>query len=290
MGWRTVVITRRAKLDLQLGSLVVRNENIVKINIDEISVLLIECTAVSLTAALLAELTRKKVKVIFCDEKRLPSSELVSYYGSHDTSLKYKRQALWQPEIKERIWTEIVREKIFQQALFLWEKEKKEAGLLEQYMGEIGPGDSSNREGHAAKVYFNALFGMEFSRTQDNVLNAALNYGYSILLSAVAKEIVSLGYCTQLGLCHTNQFNSFNFACDLMEPFRVLVDRLVYSMEICEFDASIRHQLVNVLNHEVMIGGNKEYVGRAIRICVKSVCDALEEQDPKLLKFYRYKE
>lgn len=97
MGWRTVVITRRAKLDLQLGSLVVRNENVIKINIDEISVLLIECTAVSLTAALLAELTRKKVKVIFCDEKRLPSSELVPCYGSHDTSLKYKRQPSGSP-------------------------------------------------------------------------------------------------------------------------------------------------------------------------------------------------
>ena len=193
MGWRTVVITRRAKLDLQLGSLVVRNENVIKINIDEISVLLIECTAVSLTAALLAELTRKKVKVIFCDEKRLPSSELVPCYGSHDTSLKYKRQALWQTEMKERIWTEIIRKKISQQALFLRHKGKKEARLLEQYLTEIAPGDSSNREGHAAKVYFNALFGMNFSRTQDNVLNAALNYGYGLVLSAINREIAAAG-------------------------------------------------------------------------------------------------
>ena len=74
------MITRRAKLDLQMGSLVVRSEDIIRIHIDEISVLIIESTAVSMTAALLAELSRKKVKVIFCDEKRLPSSELVSYY------------------------------------------------------------------------------------------------------------------------------------------------------------------------------------------------------------------
>ena len=116
MGWRTVAITRRAKLDLQLGHLVVRNDDVIKINIDEISVLLIECTAVSLTAALLAELTRKKVKVIFCDEKRLPSSELVSYYGSHDTSLKYRKQASWTVESKRNVWTEIVKEKIYQQS------------------------------------------------------------------------------------------------------------------------------------------------------------------------------
>ena len=112
MGWRTVVITKRAKLDLQLGNLVVRNESVLKINIDEISILLIECTAVSLTTALLAELTRKKVKVIFCDEKRLPSSELVPYYGSHDTSLKYRKQSQWNLAIKEAVWTEIVKEKI----------------------------------------------------------------------------------------------------------------------------------------------------------------------------------
>lgn len=188
MGWRTVAITRRAKLDLQLGHLVVRNDDVIKINIDEISVLLIECTAVSLTAALLAELTRKKVKVIFCDEKRLPSSELVSYYGSHDTSLKYRKQASWTVESKRNVWTEIVKEKIYQQMNLLDEYDRGEAALLNQYLGEIKPGDVTNREGHAAKVYFNAMFGMDFSRTQEIPLNAALNYGYSIILSAVAKE------------------------------------------------------------------------------------------------------
>ena len=177
MGWRTVAITRRAKLDLQLGHLVVRNDDVIKINIDEISVLLIECTAVSLTAALLAELTRKKVKVIFCDEKRLPSSELVSYYGSHDTSLKYRKQASWTVESKRNVWTEIVKEKIYQQMNLLDEHDRGEAALLNQYLGEIKPGDVTNREGHAAKVYFNAMFGMDFSRTQEIPLNAALNYG-----------------------------------------------------------------------------------------------------------------
>lgn len=138
------MITRRAKLDLQMGSLVVRSEDIIRIHIDEISVLIIESTAVSMTAALLAELSRKKVKVIFCDEKRLPSSELVSYYGSHDTSLKYRRQAIWSAEVKEKVWTEIVREKIFQQKLFLSRLERKEVCLLNQYLEELAPGDPTN--------------------------------------------------------------------------------------------------------------------------------------------------
>lgn len=86
MSWRTIVITKRAKLDLQLGFMVVRGEHTTKVALNEIAVVLIESTAVSLTTSLLAELTKRKVKVIFCDEKRNPSSELVSYYGSHDTS------------------------------------------------------------------------------------------------------------------------------------------------------------------------------------------------------------
>ena len=204
MGWRTVVITKRAKLDLQLGNLVVRNESVLKINIDEISILLIECTAVSLTTALLAELTRKKVKVIFCDEKRLPSSELVPYYGSHDTSLKYRKQSRWNLAIKEAVWTEIVKEEIYQQRLFLEELKKKGAMLLKQYQENVESGDRTNREGHAAKVYFNALFGMDFSRGMDDPINAALNYGYSILLAAMSREITALGYSTQLGICHDN--------------------------------------------------------------------------------------
>ena len=119
-------------------------------------------------------------------------------------------------------------------------------------------------------------------------MNAALNYGYSIILSAVAKEIVSLGYCTQLGISHENQFNPFNLACDLMEPFRILIDRLVAEMQVSEFNSEKKYQLLNVLNQEVRINGNREYVSKAIRIYVKSVCDAMEEQEPTLLKFYRY--
>ena len=86
MSWRTVVISQSSKLDYQLGYMVVRQENIHKIYISEIHTLVIETTAVSITASLLAELIKQKVKVIFCDEKRNPSSELIPYYGSHDTS------------------------------------------------------------------------------------------------------------------------------------------------------------------------------------------------------------
>ena len=92
MSWRTVVISQNAKLDYQLGYLVVRGQDTHKIHLNEINTLIIESTAVSFTAYLLSELTKNKIKVVFCDEKRNPSSELLPYYGCHDTSSKIKKQ------------------------------------------------------------------------------------------------------------------------------------------------------------------------------------------------------
>ena len=287
MSWRTIVISKRAKLDLQLGYMVVRSEEVTKIVLSEISTILIESTAVSLTTGLLAELSKRKIKVIFCDEKRNPSSELVSYYGSHDTSNKVRKQIAWKQKTKEAVWTEIVTEKIRKQKEILEILGKEESEILSSYIKEITWNDGTNREGHAAKVYFNALFGLDFTRTEDNYINAGLNYGYSIILSAFTREIVANGYMTQLGLFHDNMFNQFNLASDLMEPFRVLIDQKVLRMKLMDFEHEEKMQLVNVLNQEVLIDGKKQYVNNAIKIYCKSVFDALNDDDSSLMRFYR---
>ena len=188
MSWRIVVISKRAKLDYQMGCMVVRNEEVTKIHLGEISTVLIESTAVSITTSLLSELMKKKIKVIFCDEKRNPSSELIGYYGSHDTSNKVRKQIQWSRNIKDAVWTEIVTEKIRKQKELLEYLGKEESGVLQSYLNEICWNDETNREGHAAKVYFNALFGVAFTRTEDCVVNAALNYGYSIILSHLQEK------------------------------------------------------------------------------------------------------
>lgn len=286
MSWRIIVISKRAKLDYQLGYMVVRSEETTKIHLGEISTVLIESTAVSITTSLLAELTKKKIKVIFCDEKRNPSSELIGYYGSHDTSNKVRKQIQWNRNIKETVWTEIVTEKIKKQKEFLEYLRKEESKLLESYLKEIRLNDETNREGHAAKVYFNSLFGVNFTRTSDCPVNAALNYGYSIILSAFTREIVANGYITQLGLFHDNMFNQFNLASDLMEPFRILIDREVAAMTFEELTQEEKMRLVNVLNQEVRIDGKVQYVNNAIKIYCKSVFDALNENDSSLIRFY----
>ncbi len=281
------MVSGSAKLDYQMGYLVVRREETVKVHISEIYMLLIESTAVSLTAALLCELTKKKIKVIFCDEKRNPSSELVSYYGSHDTSVKVRNQMGWSAEIKASVWTEIVTEKIRKQAEVLTKWGKNEVAMLYQYMEEIEYGDTTNREGHAAKVYFNALFGMDFTRTEENSINAALNYGYGIILSAFNREITANGYITQIGLFHDNMFNPFNLGSDLMEPFRPIVDQKVKIMNPQKFEHSEKMEVLKILQQEVIIAERKEYVNNAIKIYCKSVFDALLDNDVSLIKFYK---
>lgn len=287
MSWRTVVITSRCKLDYKMGFMVVRAEETKKIFIDEIAVLLIENPAVSLTGCLLEALVEKKIRVIFCDTKRTPNAELVPYHNSYDCSRKIKAQINWSIDIKGAVWADIVAEKIRKQAEFLSDLQKNdEAMLLRSYLTQIELHDATNREGHAAKVYFNALFGMEFTRSEDNTTNAALNYGYGIILSAFNREIAAQGYLTQIGIFHDNMFNYFNLSCDLMEPFRILVDRKVKTMHFSDFSSEEKHFLVDILNDTVVINHTRQTVLNAIKYYCRSVFDALNEGDLSLIQFY----
>jgi CRISPR-associated endonuclease Cas1, subtype II/NMENI len=157
-----------------------------------------------------------------------------------------------------------------------------------EYLRELELNDATNREGHAAKVYFNALFGMDFTRTADNMINAALNYGYAIILSAFNREVTANGYLTQLGIFHDNMFNQFNLSSDLMEPFRVLVDWWVLKMTMTGFGHEEKMRIVNLLNHEIEIDERTQYVSNAIKIYCKSVFDALNENDSSLIRFYKF--
>ena len=284
MGFRTVIIKNRAKLEVRLNSLIVRGEQEKKVFLDEINTLIVQSTAVSLTASLLCELIKRNIKVIFCDEKHNPQSELLPYYGAHNTSKRYKEQIAWKDEIKARVWRQIIKKKIEGQAQHLFELDFfEQADLLRSYLYEVQENDVSNREGHAAKVYFNCLLGIGNSRKAGGFFNGCLNYGYAVLLSAFNREIVSSGYLTQLGIWHDNEFNEFNLACDLMEPFRVVVDRTAMGIE--EGDKEFKKKMANVLNYKTLIDGKNTTLDLAIRHFTKSVFRALEERDESLLIF-----
>ena len=284
MGFRTVIIKNRAKLEFRLNSLIVRGDTEKKIYIGEINTLIIQSTAVSLTASLLNELTKNNVKVIFCDEKCNPVSELLPYYGAHNTSRRYKEQFLWDKEIKARIWRKIVQKKIEEQSSHLFDRGFiEQSEMLKEYALQVCDNDYTNREGHAAKVYFNCLLGIGNSRQGGGFVNGCLNYGYSVLLSAFNREITVSGYLTQLGIWHHNEFNSFNISCDLMDPFRVVVDRT--ALKIKEKDKEFKKKLANILNYKTYIGGKNTTFDLAIRQYARSVFQALGQNDEKLIVF-----
>ena len=268
MSWRVVVVTKSAKLEYSMEYLVVRDaESTTKVHLGDISVLLIENTACAITTALMSQLLQHKIKVIFCDEKRNPCGELTAYYGCHDCSQKLKDQLSWTRDAKQLIWTAIVGEKIKNQMLVLRAVQSPRADQLCRYLDELEFGDRTNREGHAAKVYFNALFGSHFSRSDDCPTNAALNYGYSLILSCFNREVVAAGYLTQLGLFHDNMFNTYNLSCDLMEPFRPLVDACVHKLGPKQFekaengpdfdefkiDTSFHSYLIDITENSILI-------------------------------------
>lgn len=287
MSWRIVVIENQAKLDYKMGYMVVRGLETKRVLLDEIGILLIENPAVSLTGILIEALTEKKIKVIFCDRKRNPVAELMPHHGCHDSAAKIRTQIVWEQNIKDIIWRDIVSEKIRKQSEFLVETGKiQQSDMLSEYVKQVELADATNREGHAAKVYFNALFGMDFTRSADIPANAALNYGYSLVLSAINREVSANGYLTQLGIFHNNMFNHYNLSCDFMEPFRILVDRMVYSMQPTKFEQDEKHFMWTLLDQKVMIDGQNQFVMNAIKIYTKSVLDAINDKDSAEIKFY----
>lgn len=291
MSWRIVSVSSLSKLDYKLDYLVVRNrDRTTRIHLSEISILILESTAISLTAYLLRELERRKIDVIFCDETRIPYGMLSSLYGSHDTALQYREQIAWSEESKKSVWAAVICQKLRGQIAVLPPEREAEKALIRSYISQVQPGDSTNREGHAAKVYFNALFGKAFSRNGDDPVNSALNYGYSLLLSATAREITSCGYCTQLGIFHDNRFNRLNLASDLMEPFRPFVDVRVRDMEPETFGHDEKMEMIAVLNRQVTLDGKQQFFVNALRIYVRSILNALDNKEPEEILFPSYKE
>ena len=282
MGFRTVIISSHSKLELSMNYLVFKTiDEVKRINISEIQTVIIETTAVSVTSALLAELIRQKIKVIFCDEKRNPISELIPYFGD---SISYKRineQIMWEKEIKDKIWKVIIEEKIKQQARVLSLKSLEDGNALLSFSFDVKDGDITNREGHAAKFYFNRIYGSEFARSNEDEINTYLNYGYTLLLSQFNRCIVAKGYLTQLGIHHKNEFNQFNLSCDLMEPFRPFIDERVDKLNNNNF----KEELVKVLSEYFIIDGQKQTMANAINISCSSVFSALNTGKIDKIKF-----
>lgn len=277
MGFRNILIESPCKCTYKGGYLVIRKENeIVKVHLSEISSVTLQSTRAFISAYLLSELAKEKISFVVSDEKCNPIGQYLPLYGAHNTSKRIVEQLEWSEPSKKRVWQHVVKDKISHQARLLELRGRE--GFSDQLHGmvdEVRSGDTTNREAAAARLYFPVLFGNGFSRDVDCTINAALNYGYAIILSAVSREIVSRGYLTPLGICHRSEYNQFNLACDLMEPFRPIIDRLVFDNVDAGFTKEMRRLLADVLNVSICYRAGKYKVSSVIALYVQDCLNAL---------------
>lgn len=261
MEFRSVFVSNPAQLSVRRGQLVIRQEEERSVPMEDLSALLLESRAVSITTAALQELTDHGVTVYLCDETHLPAA-LVLPMNRHSRQLKLlKGQIAMRRPTQKRVWQGVVMSKISNQARCLSLLRKDEAEELRALADQVRSGDPDNWEAVAAARYFPALFGAGFTRGEECRVNAALNYGYAILRGAVARHLVIRGLEPCLGIFHHSELNRFNLADDLMEPYRPLVDLYVASHvpdDEGDLTPAIKQQLFQ-LSHYLVEQGGKQF-------------------------------
>ncbi|MBC2074167.1 type II CRISPR-associated endonuclease Cas1 [Listeria marthii] len=279
MGWRTVIVNSHSKLSYKNQHLVFKSAyQHEMIHLSEVDVLILETTDITLTTMLINSLVAENILILFCDDKRLPIGKVLPFYGRHDSSLQLSKQLGWDSELKSEVWTLIISQKILNQSTFLsmLDYDEKADSLIKLHE-TLEMFDPTNREGHAARIYFNQLFGNDFTREQENDINSGLNYGYTLLLSIFARELVKSGCMTQFGLKHSNQFNDFNFASDIMEPFRPLVDQIVYEKRTEDFQV-IKRSLFELFNKQFDYNDQHMFLTNIASDYTKKVVKVLNEE------------
>lgn len=287
MSWRSVIITQPTKLSIKNRQLQITQDEEWSIPIEDISSVVLETPQINITSKVMSVMADNKVVMYSCDDKHLPNGIFIPF-ACHSRQLKVINQQLNCSEsFNKRCWQKIIIRKILNQAKVLQLSKKPIMGeYLENVSKQVNSGDTENKEAVAAKGYFTSLFGRGFSRDYENVYNAALNYGYSIIRGAIARTIVSYGYIPAIGIHHKSELNNYNLADDFIEPFRPVVDLWVKNNinEQTEFDKYVRAELVNILNVDVKIQGKLQSVNNAINIMIASYTTAINQNDYKKLE------
>lgn len=286
MGYRTLLVNAHSKLAYQNNYLVFKSAaGSEMIHLSEIDVLILETMDITITSMLIKRLIDEKIVVLFCDDKRLPQSMLLDLYGRYDNSKQIRKQIQWEERKKDEAWLQVIDQKIKNQTSLLMELDMVEkADRLYELGKKIAVGDPSNVEAHVARIYFNALFGNQFTRNDPTPLNAGLNYGYSLILALFSREIVLNGCLTQLGMMHTNQFNRYNLASDLMEPFRPLIDTIVYDNREESFKV-MKRQLLTIFENNYIYRGQSMYLTNIISDYVRRIIRFLNGESEELSTF-----
>lgn len=288
--WRTLIVTEGEKITIQDNWLhVCSAEREARVPVGDLYSVVIDNRRAMLSVAVLTRLAAANVHILLCDESHVPAAELLPLNSHFQPLAVIQKQLSLTEELKDRLWQRIVCAKISNQAavLRLAGVDRCRAEQLEGLALAVSPGDVGNKEARAARIYFQALFGAGFVRGGDDVTNAALNYGYTVLRSAVCKTLTAYGYNCVLGIHHIGAANAFNLADDVMEPFRPVVDLWVDDncAELFEtLTKSNRRGLIDLQNSTIQFDTKKMRVRYAIDQCVKSLTNAIDGEDAGLLR------
>lgn len=230
---RTLFVSNPCRLFLRNQQMVVENQSTGEVRtvpIEDVGFVLIENQQVGFTIPLLNALSENNCAVVFCNAQHVPVSMLMNLESNNVQAETYKFQIEASLPLKKNLWKQLIEQKIANQAALM--KEIGEDGdKLKPLYSNVKSGDADNREGVAAKIYWDSIFGNEFVRTRyGGDPNPLLNYGYSILRAATARALMGSGLYPAFGLFHKNRYNAFPLADDLMEPYRPYVDQLVVEM------------------------------------------------------------
>lgn len=288
MTWRSIVISKPARLSLQNRNLLIKQEDEIPVPLEDIAVMVIEAREVVLTAPLLSALAQNGITLLTCDEQFLPCGQWLPFAQYHRCLKILKLQINQSLPQKKQLWQQMVKQKIRNQAWLLdYSGHDIAACRLKVLADGVKSGDKTFHESQAAALYFPLLFGDGFSRGQENAANGCLNYGYSIVRSAIARALVQYGFQPALGVHHCSELNAFNLADDLIEPYRILVDLFVFENKNKlpeNLDTAWKSRLVGLLHHQILLDSKTYSVLAAIDRTVQSFQTALVQGDAALLK------
>ena len=291
MTWRSLLIQNGGKLSLQRRQLLIQqNGESHTVPLEDIAVIIIENRETLITAPLLSALAEHGATLLTCDEQFLPCGQWLPYAQYHRQLKILKLQLNISEPLKKQIWQHIVRQKILNQAFVADETGNDLAAKrLRTLAVEVRSGDTGNREAQAAALYFQALFGEKFTRSDNNAVNAALNYTYAVLRAAVARTLTLYGWLPALGLFHRSELNPFNLADDFIEPLRPLADLVIihlYEQGRLKTDLTpnIKQNLIKTLHCQICVEQQHFSTLAAIDQMISSFQASVTNKNAKQLK------
>ena len=233
MAWRGLHLTRPARLQLADGQLQARLDGAeIRIPLEDIAWIVLDTPQVNLSGALLSACMDAGIVILLTDARHTPSGLLLPFHSHHRQAGVADMQISSSAALKKRLWQQIIRTKINNQAACLAQSAGGHA-VLPAMARLVASGDPDNVEARAAREYWKRLFPDFIREDGADLRNMLLNYGYAVLRAGVARALVAYGLLPAFGLHHASVTNAFNLADDLIEPFRPFVDLTVWRLTGC---------------------------------------------------------